>query len=124
MKQKKIISCTVFCFLLACIVLFASCRSTPKTLYSWYDYPSYSYKYVKNTDDKSREELLEVYEKIISSQNGIRVGAIPPGMCADYGYLCLLIGETEKGIELLKKEIELYPESEKIVQRILKAVKE
>ena len=41
-------------------------------------------------------------------------------MYAEYGYLLYKTGKKEEGIEFLKQEMELYPESEKYISRIVK----
>ena len=44
---------------------------------------------------------------------------MPPGIYADYGFLLVSIDETEKGIQMLKQEMVLYPESRVFITRIL-----
>ena len=87
--------------------------------------------------------LICMYEDIVSNPGGTR-RMPPPGICAEYGYM-LLIPEnatiftehatamqrktfasgdyasffTEKGKELLQKEIELYPESAKFIAPLI-----
>lgn len=101
------------------ISIFAiSCTQT-KPLYNWKGYDDAVYGYTKNSDEKSTERLVKVYEKLISNSGGTRE-VPPPGICADYGYLLIKKGETEKGKELLSKEIALYPESKVFIERIIK----
>jgi len=45
---------------------------------------------------------------------------VQPGICAEYGYLLIKQGKREEGLQLLKKEIELYPESKVFITRIIK----
>lgn len=133
------------------IVLFASCAE-PR-LYYWGSNSSsdnatkYEQLAYKNYDQQTPEsicELLCVYEDMVSNPGGTR-GIVPPGVCAEYGFL-LLQPETastfmahatakqkrkissddysitfrEKGIQLLQKEMELYPESKTFIGPILK----
>ncbi len=98
--------------------LLASC-TTQKSLYSWGNYESASYNYLKNSNEKSTQELIEAYQKIIKKQKGTR-GVVPPGIYADYGFLLLQINKTEEGKAMLMKEITLYPESKVFIDRILK----
>ncbi|QTQ14920.1 DUF4810 domain-containing protein [Treponema parvum] len=100
------------------VITSISCASN-KPLYDWYDYQEDSYHYLKNADEKSVKTLIETYEKIISKQNASRA-AVPPGIYADYGYLLIRSGKTKEGTEMLKKEVELYPESEVFVSQIIK----
>jgi hypothetical protein len=111
------------CFFVAVLVLlFASC-TTQKTLYSWGNYEIASYNYLKNTDEESIQSLIENYLEIIQNQTGTR-GVVPPGICADYGFILLQEGKTDEGKEMLMKEIALYPESEIFIGRIIKMIED
>ena len=99
-------------------LFFTGCTSY-KLLYSWNDYDNTSYKYLKNSDEKSTENLLKSYQQIITKQEGTR-NTVPPGIYADYGFILLQAGKTEEGKAMLKKEISLYPESKIFIDRILK----
>ena len=108
--------------LVASLAILASC-TTQKPLYTWEKYEITSYNYLKNSDEKSIQELIENYQKVIDTQKGTR-GVVPPGVYADYGFILLQEGKTEKGKEMLKKEIALYPESKIFIERILKMTEE
>lgn len=104
--------------ILSCIsALFCSCA--PKGLYYWGKYDQATYKYNKYQTEESIENLIEVYEKIIKNKNKGSRHSVPPGVYADYGYLLIKNGEIEKGENMLEKEIEIYPESIKVVQYVL-----
>jgi hypothetical protein len=103
---------------LALIGMLASC-SIQKPLYTWGDYEPTSYNYLRNSDEKSMQKLIENYQKIIENQKGSR-GIPPPGVCADYGFILLQGGNAEEGREMLRKEIALYPESKIFIDRVLK----
>ena len=98
--------------------MLASC-TTQKPLYTWNKYEITSYNYLKKADEKSTQKLIENYQQIIEKQNGTR-NVIPPGVCADYGFLLLQEGKTKEGKTMLMKEIVLYPESKIFIDRILK----
>ena len=98
-------------------LLAMSCGSTQ--LYSWYNYQSDYYHYLKNADENSQTRLTETYQKIIDRQRESR-GVVPPGIYADYGWLLLQNGKSEEGKAMLMKEVELYPESEVFVGSLLK----
>ncbi|MBN2635911.1 DUF4810 domain-containing protein [Draconibacterium orientale] len=109
-------------FISLTVLLLASC--TPqKPLYSWGKYEATSYNYLKNSDEKSTQELIETYQKIIEKQKGTR-GVVPPGVYADYGFVLLQANKTEEGKTLLLKEVALYPESKIFIDRILKMIEE
>ncbi|MEG0948371.1 MAG: DUF4810 domain-containing protein [Bacteroidales bacterium] len=102
------------------LLLFTACTTT-QNLYSWYDYADKTYKYEKKQTPESLEQLLAEYDKIIRKQRGIRL-MVPPGICAEKGYLLVMAGKKEEGIAFFKKEIELYPESAVYIERIIKQV--
>jgi hypothetical protein len=104
-------------FFIICL-LFTSCVSQ-KELYFWDKYDVSSYLYLKNIDEKSTQDLITTYEVIIAKQNGIRK-VVPPGIYADYGFILLQTGKTEKGNLMLQEEINLYPESKIFIDRIFK----
>lgn len=106
-------------------------------------YEELTYQTFKKQTPKSLCNLIEIYEKMVAKPGGMK-RVPPPGICAEYGYL-LLLPETasafndnasssqkrlfktrdyatyfrEKGEELLKKEIELYPESAKFIEPLI-----
>ena len=126
-----------------------SCGVTA-SLYYWggtrNGFTTYDHLAYKHTDKQTPEficKLICMYEDMIKHPGGTRM-AIPPGICAEYGYL-LLIPENaaifaehatasqkrafasgdyasffaEKGKEMLQKEIELYPESAKFIAPLI-----
>lgn len=104
-----------------CVVLFiASC--TPQKLYYWGHYDQATYNHNKNQSEESRENLVAVYEDIISKKARGTRGEVPPGVYADYGYLLIQNGKIEEGKAFLEKELSLYPESQKVVEYILNKI--
>ena len=102
----------------AASIAVSACTTTT-TLYSWYDYEDATYQYSKKTTEKLQVKVLEQYKKITDKQKGIR-GVVPPGTYAEYGYLLYKTGKKDEGMAFLKKEIELYPESDTYISRIIK----
>lgn len=102
----------------AVISLFSSCGTPTQSLYNWGNYDDALYDYLKKRDDQSLNRLISTYERLIDQPGGSRKTP-PPGVCADYGYLLIQKGNIEKGITLLKKEIELYPESRPFIEKII-----
>ena len=98
--------------------LFISCMST-SPLYYWGNYEEASYQHYKQGTDEAKAKLMATYEKMISRQTGTR-NTIAPGICAEYGYMLIQSGKREEGINYLKKEVELYPESRVFIERIIK----
>jgi hypothetical protein len=104
---------------LAIIGIFVMSCNTTKPLYNWKGYDDAVYAYTKASDEKSVENLIKIYEKLIKKSGGTRQ-VPPPGVYADYGYILIKKGETAKGKELLIKETVLYPESKVFIDRIIK----
>lgn len=99
-------------------LLVASCGSD-KSLYSWYDYEDATYQYSKKQTDDLKAKMMEQYLKLINKQTGTRK-VVPPGLYAEYGYALYMGGKKDEGLEFLKKEIQLYPESKNYISRIIK----
>ena len=80
--------------------------------------------YVKVPNDETLQSLFATYQRIMDGQNGETVyrNTVPPGVCADYGYMLILAGKTDEGKALLLKEKELYPESAVFIERVLEMV--
>lgn len=107
-------------------------------------YENLAYQSYDKQTPKSICNLVAVYENMVTKPGGTRQ-VPPPGICAEYGYL-LLQPETaeaflnnataaqkrlfdsddyaaiftERGKEMLQKEIELYPESAKFIKPLIK----
>ena len=100
-------------------MLAVSSCTTTKTLYSWYASEDATYQYHKRSTEELQVKVLEQYKKITEKQRGMR-GVVPPGMYAEYGYLLYKTGKKNEGLAFLKKELELYPESDTYISRIIK----
>ncbi|MBQ5856044.1 MAG: DUF4810 domain-containing protein [Bacteroidales bacterium] len=133
--------------ILSLILMFSSCSTT--SMYYWgpvsfsdntTGYEKSTYNYYKYQSPESICNMIETYRDImIKCEANERM--IPPGICADFGYILLNpenatyfdeyatksqkrsmdgIVFSEYGKELLEKEIELYPESRQFIEPILK----
>lgn len=120
MKIRTLIAISLI--LTSTITLTSSCMTT-QTLYSWYDYEDATYQYNKKHTEELKVKVLEEYTKVIEKQKGQR-NTVPPGMYAEYGYMLYQTGKREEGLKFLKKEIALYPESEKYISRIVKQLEQ
>jgi hypothetical protein len=100
------------------VILLTAC-TLQKPLYTWSNYTNTSYNYLKNSDEKSTQELIKTYKSIIEQQKGSR-NVVPPGIYADYGFILLQTNKTTEGKAMLAQEIALYPESKVFIERILK----
>lgn len=117
--MKKILSAAA----LVSVMLLASCTSTPGALYRWYGYPAAASDYAKNPEDSRLKALLSQYEKIMAGQETALRQEVPPGLCADYGFMLIQAGRTAEGMELLDREVQLYPESEILVQKLVSKIR-
>ncbi len=108
----------LYLLLLLTAPLFISCMPT-STLYYWGNYEDASYKHYKQGTDEAKAELMATYEKMINKQIGTRK-TVAPGIYAEYGFMLIQSGKAEEGINYLKKEVELYPESKVFIARIIK----
>lgn len=106
-------------FIATVVVLAMSSCTTTNTLYSWHGYEDATYQYSKKSTEEFHAKMLKEYKKVTDKQKGTR-GVVPPGLYAEYGYQLCKGGKKEEGLSFLKKEIELYPESEKYISRIIK----
>lgn len=105
------------------MIFLSSCGTSSPGLYSWYNYEDASYQNMKKQTPKSSDELMESYDKVINNQKGTR-NSTPPGMLAEKGYALVKKGKVDEGLSLLRKEVELYPESEVFIGRIIKQLEE
>lgn len=109
-------------FLFPLALAATSCTTSTKTLYYWGDYTEASYDYYKKQTPEDTEDLLGSFEKMMARVDKGSRKMMPPGMCAEYGFLLIQNGKKEEGLALLKKETEMYPQSKKFVERIIKLV--
>lgn len=105
-------------YLMFVVLLMSSCSST-QNLYSWYKYDDVTYQYSKKRTDELKIKVLEEYQKMMEKQNGQR-GTVPPGLYAEYGYMLYMSGKQDEGLKFMQEEINLYPESEVYISRIIK----
>ena len=106
-----------FILMLVVVALASSCASSK--LYYWGQYDQATYNHNKKQTEESLDDLLNVYEDIISKKDKGTRGVVPPGVYADYGFLLIQNGRIDEGKLLLEKELSLYPESKKTVEYIL-----
>ena len=143
MKLIKLLAITFFA-----VMMFSSCTTT-SNMYYWgpvsdnvTKYEKSVYNYYKYQSPESICRLIETYQDIVQKCKA-NEKMIPPGICADFGYILLNpenaahfneyasksqrklmegIVFSEYGKELLEKEIALYPESQQFLEPILKRI--
>ncbi len=133
--------------LLLPIFVLSSCSSV--NLYYWggnknntSKYEEMSYRYYRSHSPESLCDVFVVYHDVVENPKGDRMMP-PPGLCAEFAFLLVdeqcaqtfmnnasdkqkkQIGRTdflEYGVELLKKEMEYYPESRQFLEHILNRI--
>lgn len=132
------------------MTLFTSCAS--EKLYYWgnvasdnaYEYDEAAYTYYDKQTPQAICNLIMVYEDMVNNPGGSR-RVPPPGVCAEYGFLLLtpdidqifastttprqrkMMSRTDfyqYGLELMQREIELYPESAQFIKPLVDRAKE
>ena len=93
----------------------ASCA--PPTQYKWGDYSQSMYDYSR--DENQAEQYVAALKAVIKSNEeaGKRV---PPGIYAEYGYMLMSVGETTEAVGFFEKEKQLWPESGKFMDTMIK----
>lgn len=92
------------------IVLLSGCASSH--LYEWGDYDEWLYENYKSpkNDEELYTDLSALIEKYERRKNpGTKPMA--PGLYAEYGFLLMRRGESERAIVYYNKEKALWPES-------------
>jgi len=100
------------------IFLLIGCAGTPKC--EWVDAGNPTFKYIKTQTDESLRTLIEVYKKndALIAKNP-QICAAGAGFYGEYGFLLMQNGQNSEGRELMRKEIQLYPESKTFMLRAL-----
>lgn len=103
---------------LAILVAAAGCATSNPPMYYFGDYSNSLYHTKKNPGPESIAEHSAVLEKIIeeSKERNLRV---PPGVCAELGYLYALQNNDKKAIELFNLEKQTYPEASILMDRLI-----
>ena len=102
----------------ACAAIASGCG--PRVLYNWDRYErSLQASYVAHDEAKAFSDL----EATITSaqQKGRR---IPPGACAEYGFLLYKRGQRERAVEYFHQEAQLFPESKPLMDKLIAKVRE
>ena len=114
---------------LAIVSLCMTSCGVTTSLYYWggthNGFTEYDHLAYKHTDKQTPEyicKLICMYEDMVSNPGGTRM-VVPPGICAEYGYMLLNPDNAqifpELGKEMLLKEIERYPESAKFLEPLI-----
>jgi len=87
-------------------------------MYYWGDYSDSLYHAKKNPGVESLGKHQEALENIVEESKNRNL-RIPPGVCAELGYLYAANNNTKKAIELFQMEMQTYPESTILMTRLI-----
>lgn len=97
---------------LAFTALASACASTG--LYQWGQYEeSLKASYITHDEAEAR---IALEMAITSAQKEGR--RVPPGVCAEFGFLLYKRGERDRAIEYFQKEAQLYTESKPLMDKL------
>jgi hypothetical protein len=92
--------------------------SAKKQIYYWGDYSDSLYHAKKDPCVESLAKHKEALENIVEESKNRNL-RIPPGVCAELGYLYAAKNNSKKAIELFKMEKQTYPESTILMDRLI-----
>jgi hypothetical protein len=99
------------------LLFFFGC-SAKKQMYYWGDYSDSLYHSKKEPGVESLANHKEVLENIVDESKSRNL-RIPPGICAELGYLYAANNNTKKAVELFQMEKQTYPESTILMDRLI-----
>lgn len=102
------------------VVLFTGCGPQPEPpLYHWGTYTkSASEFFHAQGNPEALQKHIDVLDEIINTSNASNQ-RVAPGLYAEIGQLYYQMGQREKGVSYLEKEVATYPESRMFIGRIL-----
>ena len=92
--------------------------AAPKPMYYWGNYSRTLYHSKKNPGAESLSKHKATLENIIKESQARNL-RIPPGVCAELGYLFAAQNNTDEAIKLFQMEKEIYPESTILMDRLI-----
>ncbi len=98
--------------------IFISGCAPRQEMYYWGDYSDTLYHSKKVPGAESLASHMTTLETIVTESNnrGLR---IPPGVCAELGYLYAAQNNKKQAIELFTMERDIYPESTVLMERLI-----
>lgn len=101
------------------IILLSACKTT-KPLYYHGTYQSNLYEHFKAEEVSIEEQISQLHQTIeLASTENL---PIAPGIQAHLGYLYLKSNNIEHGLDYLKREKVMYPESTKYIDFLISNV--
>ena len=105
---------------LVCLVFIAvsfGCAAKPQ-MYYWGSYGDTLYEAKKKPGAETLAKHKEMLENIVeeSKKRNLR---IPPGVCAELGYLYAMQNDTKQAVHLFELEKQTYPEATILMDRLI-----
>jgi hypothetical protein len=104
--------------LLVLAALATGCVQTQKPMYHWCNYSDSLYACKKNDGAETMAQHQAVLEKIITESKDKNM-RVPPGVCAELGYLYSAQNRSREAIGLFEQERQTYPESAILMDRLI-----
>lgn len=95
--------------------VLSGCATTDNSLYYWGNYSTTLYNYTKEPSSKTRAAHKKELLSIVGYSERHHKKA-PPGIYAELGHLALSSDNKSEADLYFQREIENYPESEKVIQ--------
>ncbi|MFE8070044.1 DUF4810 domain-containing protein [Marinobacteraceae bacterium S3BR75-40.1] len=109
-------------FLTVCfsLLILGGCAAhQPSTGFYYGDYANTLYELKKEPSDATRAAHISQLEYIIDYAGKHESIKVPPGIHAELGQRLLKQGESEEAVKHFEAEKSLYPESEKLMTRMI-----
>jgi len=106
--------------LFSVIFCLVSIGCATKRMYYFGNYSNTLYSCEKNQDDKSLLKHKQELETVITESESRNL-PVPPGVCAELGYINLKSNNSKEAVRLFIVEMQLYPESKHLMHRLIQS---
>lgn len=100
------------------MLTLGACTPSQRGLYDWGDYEDGMSAQLIDNDPNA---ALAIYVQTLN-QIQQRNGRVPPGLCADYGFLLYLRGDYGGAIANFEREKQLFPEAAPLMDKLIARV--
>jgi hypothetical protein len=116
--MKRLVRSIIFSVIAAMSV---SCTQKAGSMYRWCDYSESLYSCKKNQSSVALAEHQALLERIITESNEHSM-RVPPGVCAELGYIYAGQNRTREAIGLFQLEKQTYPEAVLLMDRLISRI--
>jgi hypothetical protein len=120
MRVHKRFSSFLFAMCLASAMTYGCATQQP--MYYWANYSDSLYSCRKDGTEQNLLKHKQILENIIE-ESGKRNLRVPPGVCAELGYIYFRQNKNQEAIKYFELEEHTYPESKVLMQRLTQAAK-